>query len=555
MVTYPNTACACGYRRFRHARPSSSAPVTRWMRFDVGGEGGLGATPLGMFFGGHGGGGDGDGWGEFDFTMISTSAQVVCESCGRIRSQRHLGQFTPAGVFVAEGFIHVVGADFLRTSGCFSLELLGNVEAERHTLALTWVPELPPPMIVAQAPSITLPAPPPGASTVDSVLAARLPDVRLSQDFTVYLVDSCAGTRTAIATITLETTPMIFTPLDADLGGAPRAWLFGQRGRLPAAMVASGVRMTLPFDKAQKVVEYNARELTDPAAQGFAHVGSGSSGDFSLLPGGLLMQTNPGSPSYWRKTVALTSNPTEAYLYTRIQPQVGVAHAAGAGYRATARYAQAVSTPYVGASVAHSGSAWYATELDGSTDVLVRSTSRGWVPVTAYANDGSQDQVWVDGEIGTSLTPIFSNVGTAAALDAILEFGDVAGSGVEVVIDAAVASFGGRFIRPRFSGVAPSVAPVIRLYGMADSNSSPSKLVRMKVRAALGTGVPYSEGTIEAEAVLNATVAGAVYSMDFALTGLAANEPFSFTLERMVEHATDQFDAIFHVLYLTIKSS
>ena len=514
--------------------------------------GGLGSTPFGSFFGGHGGGGgSGDGWGQFPGTMTSVTYTLACESCGRHRRDRIVGAFTPYGAYVQAGAIYVVGSDFARPTGCYSVELVGE-DGEYYAAPLTWVPVLPPPL-VAPTPDVTLPSPPPGASIVDTVLSADLPEVLLTQEFTIWLVNTCAGTRVPLIAETLESPPMLLTAQDADLGSAPRAWLSGQRGRMPASALSSGLRLTLPFDKCLGVIEYSARLETLPSAQGFTHAGAGSSGDYQLIPGGLLAETTATLPSYWSKTLVLGANPTEAYLHARMQPENEPAHATGAGMRFAAQYAQFVASPYAGLTIARSGQAWYLTEPDLTGDGSALMTGAGWTSMAAYTNDTSDDQAWSSDFVQRGT--FFGLVGSAGAFDAALTFGDVSGSGLTAVLDTAVASFGGRFIRPRFSAIAPVASPVVRIYGYADSNSSTGKLICMRVRAAPSTSSPYAEGAIVATAILNVTASGATFTMDFSLPGMTAGQPFSFTLERVWDSAQDTLDATFHVEALAVRSS
>lgn len=552
MVTYAHTRCTCGYDRFREARATTETVVERWMSYIDGGGGGYGSTPFGTFFGGHGSGSS-DGWGLFPATMTTTTYTLICESCSRMRKSKIVGAFAPYGGYVQGGEVLVVGSDFRRPTGCYSVELVGNETGERYLLPLTWVPELPPPLIVEELPETTAPTPPPGAETVNALLTAELPEIERTQEFTLWLVNSCAATRIPLVSQVLESPNMLININDADLGGAPRAWLDGVRGRPPASALGSGVRRTIPFDRCSAVIEYNARLATLPAAQGFTHAGAGSSSDYQLIPGGLLAETASSLPSYFEKTVAVGANPTEAYVYYRVQPENEPAHAAGEGTIATAQYAQFVSNPYVGASIGRSGGAFYATALDGATDGGAIATPQGWAEAAAYAGDSEDDLLWVGSQV--SQGTYFGNVGSAGALETTLIFGDVAGSGVTTVIDSVVGSFGGRFIRPRWGAIAPVASPVVRVYGFADPNSSVGKLITLRVRAMAGTSAPLGEGATAVDAVLNVTAANAVFSLDFGLSGLTAGEPFSFTLERVWDSVQDTLEATFHVLYLTVRSS
>lgn len=554
MASYPNVRCPCGYSRFREGYATVITDVERWMQFDAGGGGGLGSTPLGTFFGG-GGASTGD-WGLFTAPLTVTTLTVSCESCNRARRTTTIGSFAVFGSYVVDRDIYIVGSDLTRPTGCYFVELVG-ADGETHALALSWDATLPAPLVVVTPPVVTT-ATPPADGRVDDVLRATLPDVLTTQTFTIVLVNRCAGTRTSLATIDLETAPMIFTPFDADLGGAPSAWLNGRRGKNSVAQPASSSRPSLPFDKAAAVLEYRAEEGTLPSAQGFVHGGSGLPGDYTLVPGGaLLAVTAPALPSTWGKAAALTANPGEIYVYSKMSPIVETALTGhGDGFSIEGRYSQSIGTLYLGARLNRRARAWYAVSRGVGSSTEIRRTGRGWTDACVYSNDAADDHAFVGPESGNFSSFAFGTAGSpSAAIEMTLQFGDFLGTGGTMAIGSIVASAGGRFMRPRFAGVAPTSAPVLRVFGCADASGGPDKTVRFRVRYAAHGGSPYAAEALTADVTLNAVVANTDYEMSFTLPGLVALAPMTFTLERVISHADDKLDATFHVHYLTLRSS
>lgn len=553
MTTYPNARCACGYTRFRENVQITRQDVQRWVQFTAT-TGGMGSTPFGSYFGGHGGSPSGD-WGLFDGTMVETALIKACEACKRQRYRKLLGTFTLFGSYVVGRTLYVVGSDLSHPVGCYQIRLVGQ-DGETYDLPLTWVGMLPAPLS-ASTPAVVSSTTPP-ADRAEDLLMSEIPDVLATQTFEIYFVDTCADTSELIATINLETPPMIFSPLDADLCGAPPAWLYGSRGRPSSAQPASGSRLSIPFDKPLGVIEYQPRAGTLPAAQGFTHSGTGAPGDFVLVPGGGLLATiAPSATSSWLKTLALSANPQEAYAYMRINPIVESPDDGSIGMTLDARYSQSVSTPYRGMRLNRRDQNWFFVALTDGTATSIRGVARGWSQICAYANDAGEDQGWLDHDI-LDLTSLTSGTsGVAAAVEGRLVFGDPGGSsgGSETVIDGVVASFGGRFLRARFVGVAPTSTPVLRLYGYADANASANKTVRFKVRYAAHGADPFSQEASVVEATLNAVSANAMYEVALSLTGLSPLQPFTFMIERDIGHVDDKLEATFHVSHLTVRSS
>lgn len=550
---FPNQRCVCGYTRFRESRPLVVSSVERWMLFEGTEEAGFGATPFGTFFGA----GSGGTWGLFEGTLRTTTLQVACERCQRPRRTTRLGSVAIFGSYIEGDALYMVASDLLRPVSCYSVRFVGE-DGETYTAPVTWVPLVPPPILVSEEPEETADSPPAGAGTVSAVLYAPIPEVLSTQEYEIVLVDACASIDYTIATTTLEAPPMIFTPLDADIGAAPRAWLRGTHGRLDSAQYASGSRRSIPFDKCSGVIEYDPELGTLPEDQDFTHAGSGSPSDYSLVPGGALQQaTAAGLPSYWTKEISLPANPGQMYVCARALTVVDVGHSGATdGFLIGGRYARSIGAPYAGVFAAQSVHSWYMVENDLSAATAVPYTSTmGWSAFAVSINDDvAVDQYWFGDEVqgfGAAAT----TTGSAAAFVGQGFFGDYAGVGDQHLLHHYCASFGGRFIRARFTGITPVAEPVLRIYGMADANASSTKTVRFRVRYGVATADPYARPTGEVEATVNALTANIVYEIPLQLTGLTAKAPLVFTLERVWDHADDQLEATFHVTHVSLRSS
>lgn len=552
-ASYPNRVCTCGYRRFRERRTPRSTAVQRWMLYDTTGLSGFGTTPFGTFFGS----GSGGLWGLFDSTFKTTVLDTVCESCQRVRSTKLLGGIAPFATYVENGYLYVIASD-VGLATCFALRFTGPGGSYEEPLA--YLPgAAPPPALVSSPPPVSEAAPPPGAVLASSLLRARLPQVEATGQYVVELVDRCCGCDTALVTVTLEAPPMLLSPLDADLGGAPRQWLFGQYGDTPGGQPASGSRVSIPFDKCAVVHEYDARFGTPPSSQGWTHGGAGSSGDYALVEGGAL-RGQTAAASYWSKTTVVPANPLRCFSYAVINPlDEPVYGSPGDGVDFDARYATALSQPYQGVRYTYSDRLWHATELGGSSDVAISPTEepRGWTFVAATDEAVSnREQTWLPHGVGgvTQSATVFGSDGTASALDVVSVFGDTAGGGTDVLYRNYVASYGGRFIRPMWQAFAQVTNPVLRLYLVADANSSVLKTARFRVRYGQITGQPYALPANVADATLNFVAANTVYELPIALPGLTANLPFVFTVERLWDHGDDGLEATAHLLSVSVRS-
>lgn len=524
------------------------------MLFDTTGLSGFGTTPFGTFFGA----GSGGLWGLFDGTFKTTVLDTLCESCQRVRSTKNLGGITPFATYTENGYVYLIASD-VALATCFSMRFTGP-DGSVYETPLSYLPGVaPPPALVSAAPPTTALTPPPGAVLAGSLLRARLPEVERTGLYLVELVDRCCGCETPLVTVTLEAPPMILSPLHADLGGAPRQWLFGQYGVSPGGQPASGSRISIPFDKCAVVHEYDARFGTLPASQSWTHQGLGAAGDYALVEGGAL-RGQTALTSYWERTTVVSANPGQCYAYVSINPLAEpAAGVVGEGADFTARYATALGQPYHGVRVTYYDRIWHGTRLDDASDAALKTAEepRGWSAVAAFdENTDNREQVWFDSEGGSSLAATtFGTDGVAAALDVTSRWGDTVGGGTDVLYRNFVASYGGRFIRPMWQAFAQVTNPVLRLYLVADANGSILKTARFRIRYVQMTGLPYAMPTNTVDATLNFVVPNTVYELPFTLAGLTANLPFVFTVERVWDHGDDGLQATVHLLSASVRSS
>lgn len=517
-------------------------------------SGGFGSTPFGTYFGA----GAGGTWGLFTEPFQSAQLEVTCESCSRVRSQKRLGGIAVFGGFVAGGYFYVVASDVLLPATCYSLKIEGP--GGTFEVPLEYDPGTPPP-IFAPTPPTTALVPPPGAILVDMLLRARLPEVSETGSYTMTVVDRCCGCETTVATVTLEAPAMIFSPLDADIGGAPRRWLNGSRLVVDPGQAPGSGRISIPFDKCTVVVEYDARDAVLPDAQGWTRTGTGPAGDWSLSNGGALrLATTSPNTNYYEKAITVTSPLTRVYAYASVLAESVPAGVVSDGFDVRAFYA-ANASPYEGVrALIRQNQIWY-TSLDGTLESQLSfvEVPKEWMHVAMGDQSGGEEVGYerssmLDGTLRMVPT-IFGTVGVAAAHEIRCRFGNTNGvlSLIAHLRDFAAAD--GRFIRARFTAFAPVSAPVIRLYVASDANGSAQKTVRFKIKYGSGSGAPSGPLPMTASVTVNMLVANTVYEVPVTLTGLTANTPIWLTVERDWAHGDDKLAATAHLLQMTVRSS
>lgn len=554
-MTDPNQRCTCGFREFRERRDVSQATVQRWMFFDDFTGGGFGSTPFGTYFGA---GIDGT-WGEFEATLTSTTQVVECKNCARIRVNTVLGAFTPIASYVSGSYFYVVGADLLVPATCYEIRFDGpagsgislTVPLKRVVGAL--------PSIAATAPPTTAEAPPSGAILADDRLRAKLPDIPQTATYLITLVDRCSDIETTLVARTFEAPPMVIDPSQADLSGYPR--LLGIHQNLNfATQIGSGPINGIPFDYCEAVLEYDSRFGTLPSSQGWTHQaggGIGVAGNYSLVEGGLLRAGTPGgaNPSYWEDDASLAAAPTEVHSYASYLVEADTTTPAdGEGLDFQALFA-ANAANYAGVRWTHRDADLYLTDLNtggGAIWAGGNNTGPGWHE-TAGDADATANVVRHN---GTRDTDYAFGTGTAAPADEIrARFGDVVGEGVTAYLKNFVVSSPGSFVRAWFRSVAPVTAPVLRLYFTADTTGGLDKTATFLIRYGLGTAGPYSMPTQTISQTVNFVDPNVMYEMAVNLTGMGANAPMWFTVERDWADSSDLIQSTVWMHQGTLRSS
>lgn len=496
------------------------------------------------------GAGSGTMWGLFPGIYGYVAGATVCESCDRERSRRTITGITPYAVYVEDGFVYLVAAD-TASSACFSVRLEGPGGV--ILLPLTFMPgQAPPPVNVDVPPQVSLPSPPAGALRADALMRARLPELAAGGDYDITLIDRCANTETFLDTLPLEAPPMILTAYDADLGGAPRAWLDGSRVALDGGQPAGSARRAIPFDYCEGVIEYDATNEQLPSAQGWTRTGSGASGDWSLASGGALrLATTSPNTNYWSKTLALGVAIDRVYLYARILGKDIPSGAIGGGLDIQGAFRDAVN-PFVGVRVAQRQNRVFFTRMDGGAEVAgAAELSTEWMDVGGGIRRSGEEIGYEDGGVQRATylaTGTYGSTGAASANELRVIFGNTIGAPtLEGFFRSIVASGPGRFVRAMFSAHSQVSAPQLKLYLVADANASPTKTVRFLIRYGSGMASPNGPLALSASVTVNMTTPNAVYEVPVDLPGLTANQPFRFSIERDWAHADNQLEATVHL--------
>ena len=553
MALVSNQKCTCGFTKFRDRRVSVEEAVERWMLFDgEGAVGGFGATPFGTYFGA----GSGGAWGLFSSTLKVTYLETSCEACKRVRSKRRLGGAAAFGVFLQENVVGIAVSDVIRPTSCYALRVSGPDGTFQFALSFA---STPPPVIAAPPPAVVEPVLPLGAPTVNTVLTCTLPEIVQTGLYTLTFVDICGGFESALAEVLLEGTPMFLSPRDADLGGAPARWLRGSRVTPGSVQPAQSTRESIPFDKCTAVVEYDSRTGGMPELSGWVRAGTGPSTEWTLVPGGALrLSTVGGNSNYYERTLPVASAPSQIYAYCSVLPELIGAGGIGDGFELQALYGAAASA-YNGVRN-NVRSTLFATRLDGSSDTGISfPTLPEWISVGGGDTAGGADEALYErgpiGDLGFADTNLYGASPTVAAVTSLyVLFGNSSG-GIPVAASVrTVVAADGRFIRPLFSAYTQVSAPRLRLYLSAEAGISAARTARFKVSYGPEAGNTYAPLTLTTQATINMAVANTVYELVFNLPGLAANQPFQFSVERDWTHPEDLLDATAHMLYATVRA-
>lgn len=556
MVADPNMRCVCGYRRFREQRPVITSEVDQWVLFDDGSFGGFGSTPFGTYFGS----GPAGMWGLFAVNVSQTHKQVVCENCQRVRSDNVIGGVGVFGSYLFTDSIFVLVTD-ISVLGCM------RVRFESADLGITvdvspMVYTGPPLPLSAPAPTTTASSPPPGA-TVAAVLRAVLPEVDHDGTFVVSLVDVCSGTTTPLTTTILESTMQIHTPEQADLNGLPRQVVLQNiRTDNPVAQPATSALASIPFDKCDYVIEYDARFGLLPGAAGFSETGGG--GTFALVDGGVLSIGTTVTDLFY-KEVTLAAAANEVHLYAMGRCDASDTSVDSHGFRLLCDGAPGSLGAYSGVQLRHRPSKLAMLTLDGVTAADSGLDFPGSAWINCYVARRFADAKH-PGAIGETFFNRFDSAawgsGVAGGVSPTfrMSFGDFDGSSLQSYLRNMVASLNGRFVRAFFRSYAAVVAPTLRLYFTADTDAGPGKTARIRVRyGALGLGSnPYNLGTASiADVTASFTTKNTTVEVSISLNALTLTPkaPFWFSVERDWSHVDDTMPGTAHLIAATVRSS
>jgi len=558
----PRRQCTCGFRRFRDEYIITSDPVQRWVA-TTGEITGMGSTPFGLIFGS----GFGGGYTFATADLNASTRRVTCENCTRVRLNKELSSAAIFGSFVDEGKVFIVASD-VGGVACFRVRFSGPGGVFESGVDFSLEP--PRPLAgVLEGPT----APVPDGPVANTVLEALIPPVPDDGEYVVSFVDNCSGVVINLGVLFLEEDVTVLNVDDADLNGAPVFWrTHGWRSSAVPVQIESGVISSIPFDKCTAVVEYDARFGTLPNAQGWAHVasGAGSPANYALLPGGAMFIDTPGGgdSSYWEKSVTAETTRVAAYSYYQVT-QVSGGAGAGVGMDFMGKISPGASQPFQGVRGSYRDDL-RMTLLNGSSDsdvfVDVGSVGPGALhklgwhqlamqheTLTAFGlvmHDELHEQVngntrW--GSEGSALDPTVS-----------AHFGDVGGGGFEGLLRNFVVSGPGRFIRAWFRSYSAVASPILRLSFVSDAKiGTGATTARVLVRyGSMGTGAsPYIVPTNQTSLTVDFITQNQVFEVPVGLTGLNANEPMWFTVEREFDHADDQHLATVHLVGATIRAS
>lgn len=557
MPLDPNARCTCGYRKFRENRVVLATTVSQWLEFDSGDYGGFGSTPFGTYFGT---GTGTDDWGLFELEIAETHLQLACEKCGRIRSDRAISAFGIFGSYVFDDSIYILTTSALNL-GClnvrFSNAVFGSVDVTPTVYLGTPLP------LVAPAPVVTAPAPPPGA-TLATVLRVVLPDVDHDGEYVVSFIDSCSGTTTFLTTLMLESSVQVHTPREAELDGLPSHLIESSAlAKLPIGQPGTGSILGIPFDKCDAVIEYDARFGVLPGADGWSHVssGAGAPADYTLVDGGVINFVTT-DPSYWRKTLTLVAAPTSVHLYTKYRVTSSTT-GTGEGLETKGIGSPGTLGDFKGVRYHQQRDLLYARDLPNLASTAI-----------AGRLAGSWTQLYSGDDVGTNRAFVVLDDGVVLPIDAAVEFSTQPGGGaspqlrcewgntvalaqVSGQLRNIILSCNGRFTRAFFRSYAAVAAPVLRMQFVSDLDAVDPK-ARFLIRygsLALGTN-PYSYGvlSVSTTAFFN-NPKNLMVEVAVTLPSLTALAPFWFSVERDWQHADDLTRATVHLLSATVRSS
>lgn len=552
--TDPNAQCTCGWRRFRRELNTTSQAVSRWVNYAAETPEGYGSAPMGTFFGS---GADGALWAEFDGTLEITRLTVTCENCSRVRSNKVLHQATVYGGYAEPPFYNVVVADYVST-GCISLEFR-RAGLTPLPAALSKASAVPDPLPLGSPSGVSQENPPAGSLRANTLLRAAIPTAPEEGEYTVVLVNRCSKTEQVLGTVTLEVDVHVLSPFDADWNGVPDLWYRNNHVvQASSPQPQSGVH-GIPFDKVDGVIEYDARFGTTPDAQGFTESDPATLGHYTTAPGGVVSVNTPGgaTPSFWTASQALSATAGSIYSYARAKVLSAPAAAIGDGLEFFSIFDQAGSAVRYGSRTHITEAGVRRAALDNSLDIAFASGTDespfDWKKVAVAAEVTTpRNLTWVNSEVSDDVAaaPLF----TGSSTDVInAQFGDTAGNGITAYIQNYVVSAPGRFIRAHFVSYTAVTNPVLRLYVSSDLASGTDTLGRFLIR--FGNLDPFNIPSSSVSQTFSFSARNTVFEIPIQLSGLTANQPFSFTVEREWDHPDDRTRSTLWLVQATVRSA
>jgi hypothetical protein len=180
--------CPCGYTKFAERIDRRRETAERWRR--VGGGGGFGATPFGLFFGT---GSPPDSWGRFVVPIVTGTRNMVCLSCARVRRGVPVGGGVSMSAWVEGSYLFAIMTDVV-DPGCVQVRfsLAGGPTYERsvesEAIDAADAPARPGAALELRE---ELPS---GAALPTYAYRIEVPEVEEAGLYRVMLIDRCLGT-------------------------------------------------------------------------------------------------------------------------------------------------------------------------------------------------------------------------------------------------------------------------------------------------------------------------------------------------------------------------
>lgn len=378
---------------------------------------------------------------------------------------------------------------------------------------------------------------------------------------------------------------IILGPEDADLNGAPSYYRTGNwrpRTATSTEQKDTGSIPSIPFDWCEKVLEYDVRfggkpddATTQPTTWVFQSGGAGSTGDWTVEDTGaaraLRFNVGSGNASYWEKEETLVAHPDRVAGYAVFMvDSFGTSSNVEAGFDLRVLGSENSST-FRGARGVWTQDFNYVkvgtTEItDVATTVPIDDVTAVWhrVAFDAPVVGGDKAINALDDQINYDSKSFFGSVsGTGTKIAA--RFGKTVSGGTNDALQGRirnfVASAPGRFVRAWFRSFASSATMSLRLVLVSDaflptgSDNGATFKVRYASRATGSNPFAVPNPSPPLTGNVTFTTANTVQILTLSLTGLTANEPFWFTVERVFGAVSPETHGTVHLLQAILTPS